>query len=391
MNLQMLKKAMIAYVNSVKAIWSTVTHPLTIIGSRKCNLKDYKIYGNSIQNGIPTPQAQIEIKSVGELVTEGEYTGKYKIPVRARGKNLLNISAIQENYSLRPKGVNVSVDSNTQKVKVSGTANSNGGRLSYITKITLPAGTYYFSTNTDTYRFALTNIKSSSQIAWGNKFFTLTETTTLGLGVNLIKDTVYDLEAWVQIEEGQYPSGEYEPYIEPQNFNIYLDEPLRKVGDVADYIDSESQKVIRNTKQETITEIGTMSSSTTSYRRFTPQISEKPLKSGSSTTTKSIVISNKFKSTDVSYGDLGNYGGVIIPYISTAGVNMVAITFNSTSINTIEEAQETIGDGFDVCYILENPIEVDVDLPMIPQFKGTTIYEVLTDPPSSGIKVCYFE
>ena len=226
MNLQMLKKAMIAYVNSVKAIWSTVTHPLTIIGSRKCNLKDYKIYGNSIQDGTPTPEAQIEVRSVGELVTEGEYTGKYKIPVRARGKNLLNISAIQENYSLRPKGVNVSVDSNTQKVKVFGTANSNGGRLSYITKITLPAGTYYFSTNTGTYRFVLTNTKSSSQITWCNKFFTLTETTTLGLGVNLIKNTVYDFEAWLQIEEGQYPSGEYEPYIEPQTVNIYLDEPI---------------------------------------------------------------------------------------------------------------------------------------------------------------------
>ena len=38
------------------------------------------------------------------------------------------------------------------------------------------------------------------------------------------------------IEEGTTLSN-YESYVEPKTTNIYLDEPLRKVGDYADYID----------------------------------------------------------------------------------------------------------------------------------------------------------
>ena len=46
MNLQMLKMALISYVtNSVKAIWSAIAHPLTIVSTKECNVKDYKIYG----------------------------------------------------------------------------------------------------------------------------------------------------------------------------------------------------------------------------------------------------------------------------------------------------------------------------------------------------------
>ena len=42
----MLKMALISYVtNSVKAIWSAVAHPLTIVSTKECNVKDYKIYG----------------------------------------------------------------------------------------------------------------------------------------------------------------------------------------------------------------------------------------------------------------------------------------------------------------------------------------------------------
>lgn len=38
---------------------------------------------------------------------------------------------------------------------------------------------------------------------------------------------------------------EYEPYRVPVTANIYLDEPLRKIGDYADYIDFKGQRVVR--------------------------------------------------------------------------------------------------------------------------------------------------
>ena len=57
---------------------------------------DCKIYGNSVQNGTPSPDNPVEIQSVGDLVTDeaSEYYGKYDVPVIVHGKNLINESAI---------------------------------------------------------------------------------------------------------------------------------------------------------------------------------------------------------------------------------------------------------------------------------------------------------
>ena len=43
----------------------------------------------------------------------------------------------------------------------------------------------------------------------------------------------------------------YEPYKETTT-NIYLDEPLRKIGDYADYIDFKEQKIVRKISKEKI-------------------------------------------------------------------------------------------------------------------------------------------
>ena len=45
--MQMLKRALIAYVNSIKAVWSKFAHPLDIVSKRKGNVKDYRIYGKT--------------------------------------------------------------------------------------------------------------------------------------------------------------------------------------------------------------------------------------------------------------------------------------------------------------------------------------------------------
>lgn len=45
---------------------------------------------------------------------------------------------------------------------------------------------------------------------------------------------------------------EFEPYIEPVTSNIYLPEPLRKLGNYADYVDFENQKVYRRIAQSVI-------------------------------------------------------------------------------------------------------------------------------------------
>lgn len=65
--------------------------PLTLDAIGK-NTLDYKIYGNSIQNGTPSPDNPVEVQSVGDLITEGEYTGKYEIPVVTSGQNQKSVT-----------------------------------------------------------------------------------------------------------------------------------------------------------------------------------------------------------------------------------------------------------------------------------------------------------
>lgn len=67
--------------HSIKQTTVNGTSPLTLSNPTGDNLIEYSITGNIVQDGTPTPENPIEIQGVGELVTEGEYLGKYKIPV----------------------------------------------------------------------------------------------------------------------------------------------------------------------------------------------------------------------------------------------------------------------------------------------------------------------
>ena len=68
--LQLKKRAFMSIVNSVKGFVRTVSGkpPLTLPDCvDEDSLINYKIDGNSVQNGTPTPEAPIEVENVGEL------------------------------------------------------------------------------------------------------------------------------------------------------------------------------------------------------------------------------------------------------------------------------------------------------------------------------------
>jgi hypothetical protein len=87
--LQKKKLAFMSIVNQVKGFVRSVsgTLPLTL---EDCvdeeSIIDYKIYGQSMQDGEPTPNNPIEVKSVGEY---NESIGKYEIPVTISGTTLI--------------------------------------------------------------------------------------------------------------------------------------------------------------------------------------------------------------------------------------------------------------------------------------------------------------
>ena len=101
MKLQMLKRALIAYVsNSAKAIWSAVAHPLTIVGSKNGNVKDYKIYGS------------------GDGIGVDDGNGNYVIPVEVRGKNYFDLDKVPFNQSTTQpynNGIRAKKTSNTNR------------------------------------------------------------------------------------------------------------------------------------------------------------------------------------------------------------------------------------------------------------------------------------
>lgn len=199
----------------------------------------------------------------------------------------------------------------------------------------------------------------------------------------------------IQVEKGTTAT-EYQPfgYIIPVKSsndteetitNIILNEPLRKIGDYADYIDFKNKKVVRNIYYEFINTIRSKSSIGTIYSVFLSNISKKPIiKLGTG-----YAMSDRFYSHQDSYGKLTEHANSIQTYITSVGANVIAYTFGDTSITTVDQAQELMGDGFDVYYALETPIEETIELPNIPTLKGTTVIEIDTKLQPSNVEVVY--
>lgn len=68
---------------------TTTGYPIILADAKGSTLADYKIYGNSVQNGTPTPETPIEVKSVGDLITDESDAnyGKYAIPIKISVEN----------------------------------------------------------------------------------------------------------------------------------------------------------------------------------------------------------------------------------------------------------------------------------------------------------------
>ena len=87
--------------------------------SAKCDnavnepLYDMIIKGNTIQNGNPTPTTPIEVESVGEY---DETTGKYKIPVKVSGQNLLTTNIYLNEPLRKINGYTDYIDYKNKKV-----------------------------------------------------------------------------------------------------------------------------------------------------------------------------------------------------------------------------------------------------------------------------------
>lgn len=194
-----------------------------------------------------------------------------------------------------------------------------------------------------------------------------------------------------QIEVGS--KTDYEPYVKPVITNIYLDEPLRKLGNHADYIDFKNQKVVRKVSETILkgTEECTFINGDTSpsYERIYYIHSVFGSTAGES-------LCNAIKTTNSSNSGWGGTkfvihvgsNGIFIYRPAYSGV-LPDITSKKAWNNFLAERYQN-GNPIKLYYILAEAIEEIISIPNISTFKGTTIYSVETSVQPSNMSATYY-
>ena len=508
--LQMLKVALIGYVNSMKAVWSDRLYPLSIISKRKGTLKDYHIYGNTVQDGEPAPENPIPMQSVGDLTvnlfdkdnpniikgfinssdlyiyahsvarlvwieikpnttytitklpqsgicalssvepkidakvdvrytytdlggTAGEHTvtsgenhkylvvaiapttggaytekemidslqiqmggtvtpyepyNKYRIGVVARGKNMLKAPLDVSSWGKQ--------ETSKYSYKLNGILPINETVTLSFDYTTLPTY-FYFLTDDESISSGGTNANLRTVYLTTDRLVNkkLTFTPKEGksyylysaLGANNTSSTAaqawLDRFTYIQIEYGNEAT-EYEEYKEPQTFDIFVDEPLRKIEGYEDYIDFEKSIVVRKIAEKVFDGTESWVYESLSYGNNFYTVISNAL--GNQYLT---VLCNKGK--HYKGGDLTKNYAVRISSISRYFNYRFQDANNLSTYKQILSDWKEEGNPLYINYVLNVEKEETVDLPSLPQFKGTTVYEVDTTVNPSGMEVCYYE
>lgn len=233
---------------------------------------EYEQYG-----AMPSPDFPSEIQSVGDLVTDetSEYYGKYDIPIIVRGKNLLpNSDWMSGQHS---DGFN---QSRTAKYITEYTQNSISFNLTAWTGVSSPrfpkdsVKRIVFKINQNQINsddgyinfyiiiqgYDNDNNKTGNQFIYNNAvadtayvfdisaisaYNWYADSTQFSFCILARKNAMNNLKVYDIAYYADTDTAVYEPY-SGETKHIYLNEPLRKVGDYADYIDFKNQKVVRN-------------------------------------------------------------------------------------------------------------------------------------------------
>jgi hypothetical protein len=166
----------------------------------------------------------------------------------------------------------------------------------------------------------------------------------------------------------------------PETTNIYLNEPLRKIGDFVDYIDFKNQKVVRKIKRLDSANID-----------LSLWKDDSPLSGGSENSMKWVNISeaafddldavscicNKFEGfsdTGLSYGAIG----------MSVYQHRLRIYYPGVTDDTLDNWKTWVTDNpFTLNYVLETPTEQSVFLPEVLTVKGTCVLDTRGMYPSN--------
>lgn len=348
-------------------------------GYKNPKIVSCKIYGNSIQEGTPSIDNPVEIQTVGDLVTDTTDTnyGKYKIPIIVSSKNLIDINKIgvKSGYYYDSKG-NAS-DEDKRFVKVGSV------RCKPLTQYSLSSNLaiytiWFYNENTEI---------SRKEVDKNNATFTTPENCNV-LRISLRNTSgVADTSAfeWIQLENGENNTL-YEPYQTPIATNLYLNEPLRRVENYADYIDLNNKKIIRNIKHIEFDGNEDWSKYVSIDKHY--QFIVKDNKFSNST---NLVLSNYYKADKATGGYFSNKDYAIM------SVDGSRVRFKDKDISSVDEWKAKLQAYYNnknplkVDYVLVSSTEEDIDISdILHTIKGTNVITVDTEIQPSQIEITYY-
>ena len=180
------------YQNTAVKLANAEGVPCVLEYSKGKNIRNYEVYGNS-----------------------------------ETGKNLLDIPSEYTWTGYAQKSTHIPAG----QYVLSWTSTIWGGASSPVIRFAKNNKQYWMQKNSSFRSFTLTQPETTIQV-YANDF-SVTESKDVTSTINQL-----------MLELGTTAT-EYEPYRVPVTANIYLDEPLRKIGDYADYIDFKGQRVVR--------------------------------------------------------------------------------------------------------------------------------------------------
>ena len=309
-------------------------------------------------------------------------------------------------------------------VKVSGKNLLNWGTKEFTTtyyetfKKSIPAGTYTFSafvtsedTEYDRNRF-IVFMEDGSQFGgflYRDKrdYYTFTANSPIKQ-INLYSSSSSSASKGdkaifkdIQIEKGNVATA-YEPYIEPAITTIYLTQPLRKIGDYADYIDYKNKKVVRHIVEYKTTgnesySIGAVNNDTV---RFYCQAFNYTGFGTMGNSGKENIVSNKFITSSNNNVESVKCTGVIKD--ETSGLFNIEVLKSRIGYLDTDTSQEGVSklkswlqlNNITLQWVkneYSQSIEETINIPQLETFKGTTIFDSETTIKPSEIKVDYWK
>lgn len=355
------------------------TNPSNFTTPEDCYLFTICIYS---ADNIETTFSNIQLEK-GSSATEYEPYG-YKIPLKTTGKNLFNDEVTTTKVGASYLGFSMedyNKDDYTLQIKLKENK-------------TVPTNAYFGFIYDNSNAAWLINNGSLYPAYKGLVSLDLNSIAVNGVGCYPATQEVWNsvVDAFeIVLYKGKYTLStipEYEPYKETIT-NIYLDEPLRKVGNYADYIDVENGKVVRNVFSEKFNlENANIYKTGDKWQKedcTSVYVNNILLHAGINASVANAQISNMFLSGSWGWGNKNAPYNYVLAGHDNKHLYMIIENKYLTNITNESSDDERINaiknyfsnNNLEIAYVLATPMEEDIELPEV-LHDVITNYEFLT-------------